>query len=254
MGGCSRYNRLVPLLLVLVFLGGCFGNRGLQSLFYKKEAQFSGHLTTDHLDVHARICSFAEVHSLFSNPENLYHYYHLLHVRIHNKSYVRYTLQADKCSFFAPPESILRKYTRSDAGGTGGLLSFFTTMLFLPVYAINLLKETVENPYLIAAASPDRYIVLTPHFGFLTALYAVVSLAPFLTGIVIGASRSEAYFKEAKSLILMQKREFSSAPYKAVDVLFLTPRAGFRSPCELALYNHKTHATEMVQVTVEIPK
>jgi hypothetical protein len=249
--------QLLTLLLCgsfLLTLTGCFGNRGLCSLFYKKEAQFSGHTTTDMLEVHARTCTFGELQRSFSNPEDLFHYYYLLHVRVHNKSYVRQTLQADKCSFFVPPDDVLRKYTQSDAGGYGGVISFFTTMLFLPVYAINLLKETVENPYFIAAASPERYIVITPHFGFLTALYAAISLGPFLIGAATGASKSARYFKEAKSLILTQKKELSVAPYKTMDTLLLTPRAGFRSPVELVFYNHKTHKHEGVQIEVAVPK
>lgn len=251
----SRRGKIITgLIFFLLVLTGCFGNRGLRKIFYKKDGQFSGHTTTDMLDVHARVCTFGELTRYFSNAEDLYHYYHLLHVRVHNKSYVRHTLQADKCSFFVPPEDILRKYTRSDAGGYGGVVSFFTTMLFLPVYAINLLKETVENPYFIAAASPERYIVITPHFGFLTALYALISLGPFLTGSTIGASKSSSYFKEARSIILTQKREFSVAPYKTSDTLLLTPRAGFNVPIELVFYDHKTHGYENVQVDVAVPK
>jgi len=240
----------VALLCAVAMLGGC-GKRGFTNLFYKKEQHFVAHVKQGELTVHARLCPHHEIQRYFSCSEDLYHYYYLMHVRLQNRGYVRHTLVADKCSFFVPPALLLKKYTRSDSSTYGGIVSFFTTLLFFPVYAINLLKETVENPYFVASASSDRYIVITPHFAVLTAVYAAFGLGPLIIGVINGKARSNTYYKEATEHILTQHRELSVAPYKTRDTLILTPRAGFIFPPRLAVYNHQSHEYEIVTVPVK---
>ena len=119
----------ISFLCALFLLTGC-GSRGLRRLFVVAPTRFTATTKLNDMTVQARLCSHEEIMRSFSQPHDFYHYYHLLHVRMQNQSYVRYTLQADKSSFFVPPASILRPYTRSKRSGMGIAASVLSTVLF----------------------------------------------------------------------------------------------------------------------------
>lgn len=231
--------------LVLLALTGC-GRVGLRRLLAVPRTQFTATQKLDGVTIRARICTHKEVSRHFTNPQDLYHYYHLLHLRIENQSYVRYTLQTEHCSFFTPPAQVLRSYTKSSKSGYGALLSFFNALLFFPIYVISMAKAAVESPpYLL---EPD--LVVPRPFGVLSALYGLITLSPLLLGTMAEQSASSKNFAEADRLILTQRRELSVPPYKTCDRLLLTPRAGFVTPCTVGLYNHKTHVIEKASLAV----
>lgn len=234
-------------LLTILFLCGC-APRGLRRLFVVPRTGFTATQKLADMTVQARLCRYEEIQRCFSSPHDFYHYYHLVHVRMQNQSYVRYTLQADKCSFFVPSANTLRPYTRSKRSGWGAAASFLSAVLFFPIYVISMLKAAVESPpYLV---EPD--VVVPRPFGILSVLYGVVSLGPFVLGSMAERSASDKYFAEADKLILTQRRQMSIPPYKSVDALILTPRASFTSPCSLTFYNHKSHELEKVVLPVKM--
>lgn len=233
------------ILVFCCLLTGC-GRRGVRRLLQVPRTAFTAQNSIDQLRVQGRICTYKELQGYFSSPHDLYHYYHLLHIRVENQSYVRYTLQADKCSFFVPEAETLRKYTRSNRSGYGAAVSFFNAVLFFPVYVISMLKAAVESPpYLL-----NSDLVVPKPFGFLSAMYGAVSLGPFVLGTVAERSASDKYFAEAKEVILTQRQQLSIPPYKSIDTLILTPRAGFSLPCTVAFYNHKLHELEPVELAL----
>lgn len=233
--------------LIILSLTGC-GTRGLYRMLRVASPAFTASTIVDAggMRVQARLCSHQELQRYFSAAEDMYHYYHLLHVRLENQSVVRYTLQADKCSFFVPPDTLLRRYTRSNRGSIASLVAMLNAVLFFPIYVISMFKAAVESPpYLM---NPD--LVVPRPFGLLSAVYGFVTLGPFFIGQMAANSASESYYKEAKQAILTQRRQLSIPPYKTVDTLILTPRAGFTSPCSIALYNHKSHELEQAVLAV----
>ena len=231
--------------LFLICLTGC-GSRGLYRLLRVPSPSFSTSATLDGMKVQARFCTHQELQRYFSAAEDMYHYYHLIHVRLENQSYVRYTLQADKCSFFVPPEAILRRYTLSNRGSYGSLIAMLNAVLFFPIYVISMLKAAVESPpYLM---DPD--LVVPKPFGLLSGLYGMVTLGPFFVGRMAAKSASDSYLKEATRVILTQRKQLSISPYKNLDTLILTPRAGFESPCSVSFYNHKNHEMEKVALAL----
>ncbi len=241
-----RYHHIILSIVLLCTLTGC-GRVGLRRLLAVPRTTFTAVEKLNGATVRARICTHQEVSAHFTNPQDLYHYYHLLHVRVENQSYVRYTLQTEHCSFFTPPAQVLRSYTRSTKSGYGAILSFFNTLMFFPVYVISMAKAAVESPpYLL---EPD--LVVPRPFGVLSGLYALVALTPLILGTMAEQSASSKNFVEADKLILTQRRELSVPPYKTCDTLLLTPRAGFTSPCSIGLYNHKSHEVEKVALPVK---
>lgn len=224
---------------------GC-STRGFHRLFRVSAEQFTASAQVGALHASARICSHDEMTRFFSNAEDMYHYYHLIHVRFHNTGYVRYTLQPDAASCFIPPQSLLRKYTQSNRAGYGSFISLFNAVIFFPVYVISMLTAAVESPpYLM---NPD--LVVPKPFGLLSILYGVVSFGPALIGRMVSNATSRAYETQASRVMLTQNKQWAIPAYKTVDVLFVTPRAGFISPCRLAVYNHRLHAVEGVELAL----
>jgi hypothetical protein len=133
------------------------------------------------------------------------------------------------------------------SNGSGLFFGFLNAVLFFPVYAISMLKSAVETtPYL---AYPD--LVVPQSFALLTVLYAGVILTPVILGALWERSRSSQAFREAEAFFLTQYQQFSCGPFSTVDLLIMTPRVGFTSPCSIGLYNHKTYTMEKVVLGLE---
>lgn len=239
--------RLLLLMSMLLLLGGC-GKSRLSRLTYAPACQFTACTSHDDLVVQARICPHQEVMNTFVSAEDLYHYYHLIHVRVQNTGYVRYTLQSEGNSFFVPPAETLRRYTHSSLGGGSVLFSFLNAVLFFPVYVISLLKSAVESPAYLA--QPD--LVVPRSFAWLSALYAGVVLLPLMIGSAVVGGQNAQFFREASRAIVTQRQEYSCDPFSTTDVLLITPRAGFTTPCSIAFYNHKTYCVEKVSLPVKM--
>lgn len=237
----------VLLLLALLGSAGC-GRKSLRAIEHTEATQFSVAVKHGDLTVQGRICEHEEVLRYFSCGEDLYHYYHLIQLRLNNEGYVRYTLQSEHCSFFVPPSDVLRKYTHYGYSGSGVLFSFLNAIVFFPVYAISMLKSAVETPPYLA--QPD--IVVPRSFVALSLFYAGIVLLPLIVGSLWEKSRSSYAFHEADRYIMTQRHQFSCAPFTSENIMILTPRAGFKTPCEIALYNHKTHTVEKVSLPLKL--
>lgn len=234
--------------IVALCAGACFflftgcGRKSLESISASPLSAFSVKVPHDELAVYGRLCGHEEIMRYFNRAEDFYHYYHLLQLRLVNSGYVRYTVHADDCSFYIPPASLLQPYTSYASNGGGLFFAFLNAVIFFPVYAISMLKSAVETtPYL---AYPD--LVVPQSFALLTVLYAGVILAPVILGALWEKSRSTQAFREAEACVLTQYQQFSCGPFSTIDVLIMTPKTGFTSPCSISLYNHKTHAMEKV--------
>lgn len=239
-----RFGLLLSCFSALLLLGGCW-SKDPARLFSYHENKFTNQAgTSDNLLLYGRICSHDEIYSLFEEPEDFYHYYYLVHLRIKNSSHYRYSLKADKLSLFLPPAQILWKYTEAKERQKGTILAFFSTLLFFPVYILNILKESITSPYFISTSSSknthasDKYVVLSSNFLGMTALYLLIGSGPLLIGSLYDKWRSGRTFKKYTKLITMQGNQLSIAPYKTKDILLVTPRAGFKSPVTIPLYNH----------------
>jgi len=238
---------LLLLASIVLCLGAC-GRRPLSSLCSHPLDSFSTHAQHEGLSVYARQCTHEEVVSHFSVGEDMYHYYYVLQLRILNESYVRYTLQSEGNSFFVPPDECLRRYTDAGSSGVGYFFAFLNAIILFPLYAISMVKAAVDAPAYLA--HPD--IVIPRSFGWLSLLYASAVFVPVITTMIWDNARSSTAFADAKKYILTQRREFSCAPFKTLDVLVFTPRAGFVSPCSVAFYNHKTHERETIAVPLRM--
>ncbi len=238
------------LMLVCLFaLGtiGC-GRKSLRVVEQTPVENFPAVVKHNELTVHGRICEHEEILQQFSCGEDLYHYYYLIQLRLSNQGYIRYTLQSEHCSFFVPPSDVLRKYTQYGYSGSGVLFSFLNAILFFPVYAISMLKSAVETPPYLA--QPD--LVVPRSFVALSLFYAGIVLLPLIIGSLWEKSRSSYAFHEADRYIMTQRHQFSCAPFSTENIMILTPRAGFKTPCEIALYNHKTHSVEKVSLPLKL--
>jgi len=234
---------IIAIGLCGLLFSGC-GRKSISSIVSTPITAFTTQVRHNDLAVHARMCTHEEVVKYFNRPEDFYHYYHLLQLRLINTGYVRYTLHAEDCSFFVPPAQLLRPYTTYHSNGGGLFLAFLNAVLLLPVYAISMLKSAVETPPYLAY--PD--LVVPRSFGLLTGLYAAAVLLPVILGSMWERSRSSYAFREADCYIMMQQQQYSCEPFSTSDLLIMTPRAGFHTPCSIALFNHKTHMMEKVSL------
>jgi len=239
--------RALFLGCMLICLSGC-GRRSLSSIADTEREQFTAEVEHNGLTILSRLLKHEEIMRYFSSPEELYHYYYVMQLRIINNSYIRYTIQGEGHSFFVLPTEMLRAYTRYSYGGGGVALSFLNAILFFPVYAISMLKSAVEAPAYLA----EPNVVVPRSFATLSLLYAGIVLLPSFIGMLSGNSRSNYAFREANRYILTQGEQFSWAPFSTENVLILTPRAGFQTPCELALYNHKSHEIEKIPLPIRV--
>ncbi|MDQ5890516.1 MAG: hypothetical protein QG604_390 [Candidatus Dependentiae bacterium] len=233
--------------IIFLCLLGC-GRKKLSLAERTPNSIFTTTVAHDDLTIHARLCDHDEIMDYFSCGEDFYHYYYLIQLRLCNQGYIRYTLQSEECSFFVPPSEMLRTYTHYGYTGGGVFFSFLNAMLFLPVYAISMLKSAVETPPYLA--QPD--IVVPRSFVSLSLFYAAIVLVPLILGGLWERSCSSYAFHEANRYILTQRQQFSCGPFSTENIFIFTPRAGFKSPCEIALYNHKTHSIEKVSLPVKL--
>lgn len=237
----------VVLLISGFFFVGC-GRKSLRAIEQTPLASFPSIVQHGDLTIHARLCEYSEIMEYFSRAEDFYHYYYLIQLRIKNDGYIRYTLQSEGNSFFVPPSEILRPYTQSGYNSGGMFFSVFNAVLFFPVYAISMLKSAVETPPFLT--QPD--IVIPRSFAVLSVLYLGVVLLPVILGSLWEKSSSSYAFHEADRYIMTQRQQFSCAPFSSENVVIMTPRAGFKTPAEIALYNHKTYAVEKVSLPIKL--
>lgn len=229
------------------FFSGC-GRKNLRAIEKTPPESFTSSVKHSDLIIQVRVCTYDEIMDYFSRGEDFYHYYYLIQLRIKNDGYIRYTLQSEGNSFFVPPSEILRPYTHSGYSSGGFFFSVFNAVLFFPIYAISMLKSAVETPPFLT--QPD--IVIPRSFAVLSLLYLGVVLVPSILGTLWEKSSSSYAFHEADQYIMTQRKQFSCAPFTTQDLVIVTPRAGFLTPIEIALYNHKTYTVEKISLPVKL--
>lgn len=233
--------------IIMLLLPGC-KERGLIKLFKKRDHDFPAHSKKESLALYGRICSYNELHKYFSNPEQLYHFHHVLHIRMVNSGYQHYLLSGDQLSFFAIPESSLKNYTHSRSLSHGYMISLFSAILSAPFYIaayINNHSERFINQTLGGS------ITITQSMATLAGSFIALWVTPLIAGYTLTHMYSSTYYKEATSLTLTQDKEISLLPYKTKDILIIAPRAGFTYPAEFNFYNNATHEYEKLSLDIK---
>lgn len=245
MRGSNRvFPKIVISLFLLFGLTGC-ADKPLSTIFRSVQTPLRMIHENSQYTISLRTCALSEVERYFSNFEDLYHYYYLIHVRVQNKSPHMYVLHPDKASFFIPPASFLEKYTSRSSSVLGIALSVCTTLLSLPFYLLNVAADTLHNPHIANG------ILVTRQLGIFTGIYMALSFGPALLGIIRSRAANKKVFLEAERVIVTQNKLFSVEPQKTTDFLFLTPRAGFPASAYFTLYNYRDKCYEKVSFSLD---